>query len=94
MKIKKIFTNFRLSPQRLNFQEEYLEIIWINDEIVFSRKENKVTENFQIKFSDFSEFNYVNLKKYSEIMQEYFLSKSSLKIREIKILEDFQVQEI
>ena len=50
------------------------------DEIVFSRKENKVTENFQIKFSDFSEFNYVNLKKYSEIMQEYFLSKSSLKL--------------
>ena len=33
----------------------------------------------EIKFSDFNDFNYVNLKKYSEIMQEYFLSKSFLK---------------
>ena len=66
--------------KRLNFQENIWSALSQKDEIVFSRKENKVTENFQIKFSDFSEFNYVNLKKYSEIMQEYFLSKSSLKL--------------
>ena len=57
-----------------------------DNEIIFSKKENKVSETFKIKFSDFEDFNYVNLKKYSELMQEYFLSTSFLKLGEQKII--------
>ena len=65
--------------KRLNHQEDVWSALLEKNAIVFSKKENKVTESFKIKFSDFNDFNYVNLKKYSEIMQEYFLSKSFLK---------------
>ena len=80
------FENERKSSQtidyllkRLNHQEDVWSALLEKNAIVFSKKENKVTESFKIKFSDFNDFNYVNLKKYSEIMQEYFLSKSFLK---------------
>jgi DNA gyrase subunit B len=80
------FENQRKSSQtidyllkRLNYKEDVWQVLLEKNEIVFSKKENKVTESFKIKFSDFNDFNYVNLKKYSEIMQEYFLSKSFLK---------------
>ena len=63
-----------------------------DNEIIFTKKENKVSETFKIKFSDFDDFNYVNLKKYSELMQEYFLSTSFLKLGEQKI--KYQVHEI
>ena len=63
-----------------------------DNEIIFQKKENKVSETFKIKFSDFEDFNYVNLKKYSELMQEYFLSTSFLKLANKKLL--FQVQKI
>ena len=80
------FDNERKSSQtidyllkRLNHQEDVWSALLEKNAIVFSKKENKVTESFKIKFSDFNDFNYVNLKKYSKIMQEYFLSKSFLK---------------
>ena len=41
-------------------------------------------ERFFIKLSSFDEFNYVNLKKYSQLMQEYFLSNSILRINDEK----------
>ena len=66
--------------KRLNFKENNWSTILENEEIIFSKKENKVTETFTIKLSDFNNFNYVNLKKYSELMQENFLSKSLLKL--------------
>ena len=66
--------------KRLNFEENNWSTILENEEIIFSKKENKVTETYTIKLSDFNNFNYVNLKKYSELMQENFLSKSLLKL--------------
>ena len=66
--------------KRLNFKENNWSTILENEEIIFSKKENKVTETFTIRLSDFNNFNYVNLKKYSELMQENFLSKSFLKL--------------
>ena len=66
--------------KRLNFKENNWSTILENEEIIFSKKENKVTETFTIRLSDFNNFNYVNLKKYSELMQENFLSKSLLKL--------------
>ena len=66
--------------KRLNFKENNWSTILENEEIIFSKKVNKVTETFTIKLSDFNNFNYVNLKKYSELMQENFLSKSLLKL--------------
>ena len=66
--------------KRLNFEENNWSTILENEEIIFSKKVNKVTETFTIKLSDFNNFNYVNLKKYSELMQENFLSKSLLKL--------------
>ena len=66
--------------KRLNFKENNWSTILENEEIIFSKKENKVTETYTIKLSDFNNFNYVNLKKYSELMQENFLSKSLLKL--------------
>ena len=71
--------------KRLNFKENNWSTILENEEIIFSKKENKVTETFIIKLSDFNNFNYVNLKKYSELMQENFLSKSLLKLGDQKI---------
>ena len=44
----------------------------------FSKKQNKVSESFTIKISDFDDFNYINLKKYCDLMQEHFLSNSFL----------------
>ena len=66
--------------KRLNVLENNWSATFENNEIIFLKKENKVIENFKIELSDFDEFNYVNLKKYSELMQEYFLSKSFLKL--------------
>ena len=66
--------------KRLNFKENNWSTTLENEEIIFSKKVNKVTETFTIKLSDFNNFNYVNLKKYSELMQENFLSKSFLKL--------------
>ena len=71
--------------KRLNFKENNWSTILENEEIIFSKKENKVTETFTIRLSDFNNFNYVNLKKYSELMQENFLSKSLLKLGDQKI---------
>ena len=68
--------------KRLNFKENNWSTTLENEEIIFSKKVNKVTETFTIKLSDFNNFNYVNLKKYSELMQENFLSKSLLKLGE------------
>ena len=72
--------------KRLNLKNDYWSVVIKDNEIIFSKKENKVSETFKIKFSDFDDFNYVNLKKYSELMQEYFLSTSFLKLGEQKII--------
>ena len=66
--------------KRLNFKENKWSAKFENNEINFTKKENKVSENFTIRISNFDDFNYVNLKKYSELMQEHFLSKSFLKL--------------
>ena len=69
--------------KRLNFDLQ----IWsaevkIGECIIFYKIENKVTEQFEIFFKDFNEFNYSNLKKFSERLQEYFLNSSSFKIND------------
>ena len=46
---------------------------------LFLPKQNKVSESFTIKISDFDDFNYINLK-YCDLMQEHFLSNSFLKL--------------
>ena len=70
----------------MNLKNDYWSVVIKDNEIIFSKKENKVSETFKIKFSDFDDFNYVSLKKYSELMQEYFLSTSFLKLGEQKII--------
>ena len=52
--------------------------------IVFYKTENKVKEKFEIFFKDFEEFNYMNLKKFSDRLQEYFLNSSTFKIEDEK----------
>ena len=49
--------------KRLNLKNDYWSVVIKDNEIIFSKKENKVSETFKIKFSDFEDFNYVNLKK-------------------------------
>ena len=77
---KKISQTLDYLLKRLNFKENKWSAEFENNEINFTKKENKVSENFTIRISNFDDFNYVNLKKYSELMQEHFLSKSSLKL--------------
>ncbi len=77
---KKISQTLDYLLKRLNFKENKWSAEFENNEINFTKKENKVSENFTIRISNFDDFNYVNLKKYSEFMQEHFLSKSSLKL--------------
>tara|TARA_X000000368_G_scaffold380787_1_gene336812 strand:+ start:19 stop:861 length:843 start_codon:yes stop_codon:yes gene_type:complete len=69
--------------KRLNFRDE----VWsakIKDEIslIFSKNENKVTEEFVINIDEFDSINFSNLKKFSSLIQEYFLSPSTLKVNE------------
>ena len=69
--------------KRLNFDLQ----IWsaevkTGECIVFYKTENKVTEQFEIFFKDFNEFNYSNLKRFNEHLQEYFLNSSSFKIND------------
>ena len=73
--------------RRLNYKENVWSADIKDNEVIFTKKENKVVENFVIKLSSFEEFNYVNLKKYSKLMQEYFLSNSVLRISD----EKFQI---
>jgi len=85
------FENQTKSKQTLEYLQKrlnYKKTLWSysieDDEIIFTKKENKVEEKFIIKLSSLDEFNYVNLKKYSQLMQEYFLSSSILNINDEK----------
>ena len=80
---KKITQTLDYLLKRLNLRESNWSAMFENGEVVFTRKQNKVSESFTIKISDFDDFNYINLKKYCDLMQEHFLSNSFLKL-EIK----------
>ena len=69
--------------KRLNFELQ----IWsaevkTEESIIFYKTENKVKEQFEILFKDFNEFNYSNLKKFSDRLQEYFLNSSIFEIND------------
>ena len=88
------FENQRKSEQtleyllkRLNYKKNLWSFSMEDNDIIFTKKENKVEEKFIIKLSSLDELNYVNLKKYSQLMQEYFLSSSILNIND----EKFQI---
>ena len=77
---KKITQTLDYLLKRLNLRESNWSAMFENGEVVFTRKQNKVSESFTIKISDFDDFNYINLKKYCDLMQEHFLSNSFLKL--------------
>ncbi len=52
--------------------------------IIFYKTENKVKEKFEILFQDFNQLNYINLKKFSDRLQEYFLNRSTFQINDDK----------
>ncbi len=54
------------------------------ESVIFYKTENKVKEKFEILFKDFDEFNYMNLKKFSDRLQEYFLNSSTFQINDEK----------
>ena len=67
--------------KRLNYSVQIWSAdVMPNDRIVFYRTENKVKEQFEILFKDFNELNYLNLKRFSDRLQEYFLDTSSFQI--------------
>jgi DNA gyrase subunit B len=68
--------------KRLNFKKPIWSTLIENNLIQFNKKENKVNEKFHIKLSDFENLNFSNLKKYSKLIQEYFLGESRLSIGE------------
>ena len=44
----------------------------MNESVTFFKNENKVVEKFVIDLVDFENIDFVNLKNYSELIQEYF----------------------
>ncbi len=73
--------------QRLNGSEKSWEAsIDKSSGVLFQKSENKVTEQFLIKFKDFSEFNFQELNKYTQKIQEFFLDPSKLIINQEEIL--------
>ena len=59
---KKITQTLDYLLKRLNLRESNWSAMFENGEVVFTRKQNKVSESFTIKISDFDDFNYINLK--------------------------------
>ncbi len=68
--------------KRLNFKKPIWSTLIENNLVQFIKKENKVNEKFHIKLSDLENLNFSNLKKYSKLIQEYFLGESRLSIGE------------
>ena len=67
--------------KRLNLREtQWTAEFKMNESVTFFKNENKVVEKFVIDLVDFENIDYVSLKNYSELIQEYFLSNSKLKI--------------
>ena len=74
--------------KRLNFRDsQWTGEFKMNESVTFFKNENKVVEKFVIDLVDFENIDFVNLKNYSELIQEYFLSNSKLKISE----EEFDI---
>ena len=74
--------------KRLNFRDsQWTAEFKMNESVTFFKNENKVIEKFVIDLVDFENIDFVNLKNYSELIQEYFLSNSKLKISE----EEFDI---
>ena len=57
---KKISQTLDYLLKRLNFKENKWSAEFENNEINFTKKENKVSENFTIRISNFDDFNYIN----------------------------------
>ena len=57
---KKITQTLDYLLKRLNLRESNWSAMFENGEVVFTRKQNKVSESFTIKISDFDDFNYIN----------------------------------
>ena len=72
--------------KRLNFIDNTWSYNVLNDEeFQFIKEENKVKESFSFFKKDIESGVYENLNRYSELIQEYFLSTSVLQYKEDQI---------
>ena len=72
--------------KRLNFIDNTWSYNILNDEeFQFIKEENKVKESFSFFKKDIESGVYENLNRYSELIQEYFLSNSVLQYKEDQI---------
>ena len=72
--------------KRLNFIDNTWSYNILNDEeFQFIKEENKVKESFNFLKKDIESGVYENLNRYSELIQEYFLSTSVLQYKEDQI---------
>ena len=72
--------------KRLNFIDNTWSYNILNDEeFQFIKEENKVKESFNFLKKDIESGVYENLNRYSELIQEYFLSNSVLQYKEDQI---------
>ena len=72
--------------KRLNFIDNTWSYNILNDEeFQFIKEENKVKESFSFLKKDIESGVYENLNRYSELIQEYFLSNSVLQYKEDQI---------
>ena len=72
--------------KRLNFIDNTWSYNILNDEeFQFIKEENKVKESFSFFKKDIESGVYENLNRYSELIQEYFLSTSVLQYKEDQI---------
>ena len=74
--------------KRLNFNDS----VWSSDfrggEIItFLKTDNKVVERFSLSLNEFNNLEFQNLKRFSDLIQEHFLSNSILKVDE----EEFEI---
>ena len=74
--------------KRLNQNDDLWSVDIENDEFIFSREENKVNESFRISKRLIENGLFENLNKFSEKIQEFFLSPSQLAFRD----EEMQVK--
>jgi DNA gyrase subunit B len=69
--------------KRLNFVENFWSAnIENGQDFVFSREENKVKEDYRITLKSIEEKEFEELNKFSELVQDYFISQSKLSIKD------------
>ncbi len=74
--------------KRLNFNDSVWSSDFRSGEIItFLKTDNKVVERFSLSLNEFNNLEFQNLKRFSDLIQEHFLSNSILKVDE----EEFEI---